>query len=181
MPHDLARSVDHYNLPSHEKSAIQRFYDRISGKASHAYAAVGSKLGMARHSVTEGAQSIRKGGEALVVGGLLGAVDAQLGKSDPTKSGLDLNVPVGAGYNLPIDGAVGVAGFVASMVPAMGKVAEDLQTVGIVGVASWSQRQVKAWVQGKNAAGALPASAAAPGAHGEFGGDPVLEWAARQS
>src|SRR5277367_2983974 len=180
MPHELSRSVEHYNLPSHEKSAIQRFYDRISGKASHAYSAVGSKLEMARHSVTEGAQSIRKGGEAFVVGGLLGAVDAQLGKGSAT-SGLDVNVAVGAGYNLPIDGAVGVAGFVASMVPAMGKVAEDLQTVGIVGVASWSQRQVKGWVQQKQTAAPLPAAGAAAGAHGEFGGDPVLDWAARQS
>jgi hypothetical protein len=178
MAHGLAvmHSVHRSNLPSSEKSAIQRFYDKLSGRGSALATSIGSKVGMAKHSVTEGMQSLRSGGEAVIVGGALGALDAQLSKSDPSKSGLDYPVSIGSGYNVPLDGGVGVLAFLASMAPQLAKFSGDLQTVGIVGVASWAQRQTKQWVAGASAAPSAPTSAPA-GVHG----DPILDWAANQS
>jgi hypothetical protein len=168
-------SVRRSHAPSSEKSAIQRFYDNLTHRGSGLATSVGQKLGMARHSISAGTQAIRKGGEAVLVGGLLGAVDAQLSKDDPSKSGLDYPVNIGGGYNVPIDGALGGLAMLASLAPQLAKGEEDLQTVGVVGLASWAQRQAKGWVQAKQ--GAAPsAPAAGAGVHG----DPVLDWAASQ-
>ena len=179
MTHSLAvmDSVRRSNLPNHEKSSIQRFYDNLTKRASGLSTSVGEKLGMARHSISAGSQAVRRGGEALLVGGALGALDAQLGKGDPTKSGLDVNINVGSGYNLPIDAAVGVAGFLASMAPSLAKAEDDLQTVGVIGVASWSQRMTKGWVAARQGAAPAGGGSAPAGVHG----DPVLDWAASQT
>lgn len=179
MAHSLAvmDSVRRSNLPDREKSSIQRFYDNLTRRASGISTTVGEKLGMARHSISAGSQAVRRGGEAILVGGGLGALDAQLSKGDPTKSGLDVNVAVGSGYNLPIDAAVGVAGFLASMAPSLAKAEDDLQTVGVIGVASWAQRMTKGWVAGRQAAGGGGSSPAPAG----MGADPILDWASQQT
>ena len=182
MPHSLAvlDSVRDSGLPHSEKTAIRRFYDRLApighrassmaasvgSSASSMAASVGSKLGLGHHTVVSGTRVLRAGGEALIVGGAIGALDAQLG-------GLDVNVPVGGGFSVPVDGAAGVLAYGASMVQALDGVSEDLERVGTIGVASWAARQAKTWVAAKKSA---PASST----NGEFGEDAVLKWAASQ-
>jgi len=167
VPHSLAvlDSVHRSNLPHSEKSAIRRFYEKLAPRASGAMSSIGHKLGMSRHVVVSGTHVLRAGGEAALVGAALGVLDA--------KVGLDVNVPIGAGYKAPIDGLGGLVAFGASMVPALETVSEDLNRVGVIGVASYAQRQAKQWAS--NAA-----STPVPGVSGEFGDDPVLAWAAKQ-
>ena len=182
MPHSLAvlDSVRSSNLPHSEKTAIRRFYEKLAPRAHSSVGSamssvqstvtsLGQKVGLSHHVAVKGTHALRAGGEALILGGALGALDAKLGT--PGKSGLDVNVPVGAGYSVPIDGVLGVVGMVASAVPALDIISDDARTAGIIGIASWSQRQAKEWVN------KTPTS---PSVQGEYGEDPVLAWASKQ-
>jgi len=178
MPSDLAviDSVQRSNLPASEKSAIARFYDRLT-RARGASSMARSAFGGLGQTATKGVTALRYGGEGLVVGGLLGALDGTLSK-DPTKSGLDVHVPIGAsGIDVPVDAIVGATALGASMLGAVDSVSGDLHTVGAVAIASWSQRMTRDWVRGRQstATGAAGSTAAI------VSGDPVLDWAARQS
>ncbi len=184
-------SVHRSSLPPSEKLAIQRFYESARGGAiragsavrggvSRAGSAVQSALGLSHHTVVKGGEVLRSGGEALLLGGGLGLLDAQLSKGKAAGvSGLDYGVSVGSySANIPIDGVVGVAAFAASMVPKLAPVAEDFNRAGVIGVASWSARMAKSWMQSAPAAGTAPAASAASGEFGQE--DAVMRWAAAQ-
>lgn len=179
MPDHLA-VLDHVsssNLPRHEKTAIRRFYERLAPRAGGLVSSTAAKLGLGPHTVVTAVEVVRATGEALLIGGAFGALDSQLGNA-PGKSGLDVNVPVGTGYNVPIDAAVGIAGMGLSMINGLDKVSEDMNRVGVIGLASWAQRQAKSWMQTRSSASTVPAALPATAvAHGEFAEDPILSWA----
>ncbi len=172
MPTSLALrdAVERSHLPASEKTHIRRYWESIAPRASALAARVQHGLGISSHVVHKGTEVLRAGGEAALLGGALGVLDAKLA------GGLDYPVNVFGGINVPIDLVSGLAGFGASMAPSLAKVSEDLSRAGVVGTASYAQRQAKAWAS--NAASAAGGAAApASTAHGE---DAVLAWAQQQ-
>ena len=173
MPTSIALrdAVSRSNLPASEKTHIRRYWESIAPRASALAARVQRGLGISGHVARTGTQALRAGGEAVLLGGALGVVDAKLA------GGLDYTATLGSNsVTVPIDLVAGIAGFGASMVPSLAVVSEDLNRLGVVGTASYAQRQAKAWAQGapgSGSGGAAPASTA----HGE---DAVLAWAAEQ-
>ena len=163
-------SVDHSTLPSSEKSAIRRFYEKIAPRAQAAVYSAGHKVGLSTHTITRGAGVLRSMSETAIVAGGLGVLDA--------KVGLDVNVPIGGGFKVPVDGLASLMAFGASLHPAVASVAEDLDRVGIITGASWAQRTAKEWASGASSAPA--ATSTAPAASTASGEDQVLSWARQQ-
>lgn len=161
MNYGLMQSVESSNLAPSEKSQMRKWYDRMQN---------GGYVARAKHHATEGAQAVRAGGEALLIGGMLGLADAEL------KNGLD--VPVGANHQIPLDGLIGVAGLVASVLPGPGEfVGRDLQNAGTVGLGIFSYRKTKEFQEKKIIAGGGISNAVSQIA-GEFGGSTVRRKAA---
>lgn len=128
--HSIAQS----NIPPEHKSAIRRFYDRVTGSMS---SPVYTK---ALGHVRETGAVVRQGGEALITGGLLGILDAE--------RGLDL----GANKNIPIDGIVAFLGLGGAVVMANDPlgIAPDLRNVGSEALAILVFRKAKAWREKEN-------------------------------
>ena len=123
MPTSLALrdAVERSHLPASEKTHIRRYWESIAPRASALAARVQHGLGISSHVVHKGTEVLRAGGEAALLGGALGVLDAKLA------GGLDYPVNVFGGINVPIDLVSGLAGFGASMAPSLAKVSEDLQ------------------------------------------------------
>jgi hypothetical protein len=191
MPHSLAildsnrhsmhDAVDRSSLPHSEKTAIRRFYEKMGGHVSRASHQIshgasqassmlnkaGAAIGLGPSTVVKATHVLRAGGEAIVVGAALGAIDQKNG-------GLDVTVPIGSGYKLPVDAVTGGVAFLASMVGALEPVSEDLNRIGVIGTASFAARKTKEWMSGAAAGGGSNVG-------GEFAGeDEVLAWAAKQ-
>ena len=171
MPTSLAlrESVNRSHVPLSEKLHIRRYWESIAPRASALAARAQSALGISSHVAHKGTEALRSLGEAAIVGGTLGVIDGKLA------GGLDQQVNLFGGFTVPIDAVAGAAGFIGSMIPSLDKVSGDLCRVGVVGAASYAQRQAKAWVT--NAAAAPAAGGATTGVHGE---DAVLSWAQSQ-
>jgi hypothetical protein len=118
----------------------------------------------AKNHVEGLAHGVRAGGESLIVGGALGAIEAQRGSLDWQPS---TNKPQ---VKIPIDGALAVLGLAGGIAMAGSGVhgpSEDLRNAGAAAAAIFSYRKTKEFVQQRKM-GAT--------AHGDvsFGEDPVL-------
>jgi hypothetical protein len=106
-----------------EKSAITRWVEKVTGKDLAKVAHV------SRQTVEGGVSSIVQGGEALVVGGGLGALHAEL------KTGLDVG-------KVPIDGVVAAVGLLGSVAAANHPLADNARRIGANALAVYSFRNV---------------------------------------
>jgi hypothetical protein len=131
-------------------SSIQRWYDAVKSG--------GAGLAKAKsHAMAAGA-GVRQGGEALLVGGLLGAMSVEL----PT--GLDVK-------KVPVDAVGGVAFLVASAAVAGEEYSTDLRNAGSTALAVFAYRKTQDLLaEKKRAGGGMPGYAAAKtvSAHGDY-------------
>lgn len=137
-------SVAQSNIPAHEKSAIKRWYERLTGKSVTA-------LGHAKAHVVQSGHVLRQYGESLVVGGLLGALHAEL------PNGLDIEV---GGKKAPIDGMLAAAGAVASIAFPHSPLSCEAANAGASGATIWAFRMINEH-QAKKKLAAKPATAPA--------------------
>ena len=96
----------------------------------------GNALGSAKKHVESGAQAVRQGGEALLVGALLAAIDVY-----GPKGGLDIPLDKSHKYAMPIDGAIGVAGLIAGVVLAGEEFAPDMRNAGATAMGIFAYRK----------------------------------------
>lgn len=146
--HSIAQS----NLPGEKKTAIRRFFERVTGSA------LTPEVHKAVSVAAEGGQLIRQDGEALIVGGLLGLADAE-GKLD-----------VGKDDKIPIDGVVAGLTAGAALLTAghpLG-LSTDLRNVSSIALGILTFRKTKKWREEKKGSAGL--SSVTPSAHG----DPIL-------
>lgn len=72
-------SLAHSNMPRHHKSVIAKYLDTLTGgRASQALKSTRG-LGVRGHHIEAGGHIVRSSTESLLVGGLLGAVHAEVG------------------------------------------------------------------------------------------------------
>ncbi len=115
-------SLEKSGAPRSEVSALKRWYDRTLANGGNTQE---SKIALAKLHVKAAGEGVRAGGEALLVGGTLGAIHQRL------PGGLDLKVGAGANIQqIPLDAVVGVLGLVGGAVGAQMDVGKDLQNVG---------------------------------------------------
>lgn len=117
--HELSES----GAPAGQISAIQRWYESVKGGSS---AMARAKL----HAAAAG-EGLRQGGESLLVGAMLGAMDTEL------KNGLDIKGKV------PADAVVGVAGLLAGAAMAHTPYGVDLRNAGGAGLAIFGYRKTR--------------------------------------
>ena len=171
MPHSLAvlDSVRHSTLPHSEKTAIRRYYVKLSPRISGLAARAESAMGMSRPMISKAGSAVRSLADGAVTGAVLGAVKGQVGS-------LDINVPIGQGYTVPAD-VIAAGGLAAlSVVGKFDIVSSDLRTGAAVCAASYTARQTEQWVANRKN------GAADAGVHGEpdVGEDAIVEWARQQ-
>lgn len=146
--HSIAQS----NLPNEKKTAIRRFFERVTGSA------LAPGYDKAVTVAAEGGQLLRQDGEALIIGAGLGMLAAE-GKLD-----------IGKNNNLPIDGLIAGGGALGALLLAnhpLG-VAPDLRNASAIALGILTFRKTQAWRE-KNK-GTASTSSASPSAHG----DPIL-------
>jgi hypothetical protein len=162
-PSAIART----DLPAAEKSALRRFVEQVRSGGS----IVATRAGATMHAT---GSAIRQGGEALLTGGVLGAIHGHTGTLDHGR------------HKVPVDGAVAGAGLLGSVALAMVGLDEfspDARNVGSAAAAVWSARMTKHFTELKKAGlplslpGSGPTPPPPPGAaaHGDFGADGSLD------
>jgi hypothetical protein len=125
--HMIAAHIAQSNMPdATKKSAIRKWYDGLTGGAT---SLVRDKVS---GHVREGGHVIRQSGEAVIMGGLLGIVDAEVG--------LDFK-------GFPIDGIVAALGMGASIYMAHDPygISADMRNIGSDALAILTYRKSKAW------------------------------------
>lgn len=154
MSQAMIADVQASNLPAKEKSAITSLIARVrGGTASLSGAAARAKMHMAA-----GGQALRQGGEAGVVGGLLGVLHAE--------KGLDMNVK---GHSVPVDGVVAAVALAGSVALAHEEFGPDLRNAGSAALSILAFRKgAELWA--KKRGKAVP-SLSAHGEDVEFGFD----------
>lgn len=158
--HAMLRHVESSNLPHAEKSMFRKYFDRMSG----------GHMARAKKHVAAGGNTIRQGGGALMVGGILGAISAKL------PNGLDANV---RGKTVPVDALVAVAGLGLGVVAAHEEFGQDLTNAGATATGIFAFRQTEKLVKAKMGQAAskpaLPAKAKVAGDYGaDYGEDPIV-------
>lgn len=129
-------------------NALQKWFDHVKSGSS-------AMTRAKQHAVATG-EGLRQGGEALLVGGILGAIHVE--------KGLDHN-------KVPVDAAGGVALLVASVALAHEPMGVDLRNAGSTALGIYGFRKTyELLAEKKRAAGKLPA---APSIAGEFAGESV--------
>ncbi len=114
-------------LPSPVKSQVRQWYERTLANGGDSYE---SKIALAKLHARAAGEGIRAGGEALLVGGVLGAAHAHL------RGGLDVR-------KVPIDAVAGVLGIVAGTFAAQEEVGKDLANAGAAALAVFSFRKTQ--------------------------------------
>ena len=166
----LAR-VETSNLPTSQKSAIRRLYERArSGGLASAY----GKVKSVGHAAGRAA---RQGGEGAVTGAAIAGLETLQHKL-PAKL-----------QNVPVSAVVGVAGLAGSIVLHSEEYSGDLATMGAVGIGIFAHQQTQQFLakQGAKISGEaadmapenpgypFPASNANyPGMNDDIGTDPVV-------
>jgi hypothetical protein len=153
------RAVESSNLPASQKSAFARWYDSSVGKYS------GGMARAKKHVVGTGA-AVRKGGEGLIVGAVLGAASAHL------KGGLDMKLTATSATTIPLDAAGGALLLGASILWAHEEVAPDLANAGANAWAVFGFRKTEEYMN-KAKGGATVTG------EGDFGEDPIIRLARR--
>ena len=147
-------SVEGSNLPSHEKSKIRNWVEKVSGGLSkHRSQAMGH--------VNQIAQVARGGGEALLTGGALGFLHAEM------KTGLDMGEE-----KIPLDGIVAVVGLGGAIMAGGHETATDLRNTGQTALGILSFRKTHDWIAEKKiqkgeVPGSSNVSASSPKVHGD--------------
>lgn len=152
-------SIASSNIPHREKSAIRRWYEKVSG---------GGITHRAKGHIMETGHALRQGGESLLVGGILGAAHASM------KNGLDYEVK---GGHVPADAVVGVVGMVGGVVMANDGVGADLRNAGAAGLTVFAFRKTNELVARKNMQGGAAAGKtlkAAGDSDVDIGEDPIV-------
>jgi len=112
------RELEGSNMPAATKSSLRRWWDENKD----------SKLVQAKLHVAAAGQGVRAGGEALFVGGLLGAAHAM----SPT--GLDIK-------KVPVDAVGGALAIVASIGMAHTEIGSDLRNAGTTALGVFAFRK----------------------------------------
>jgi hypothetical protein len=156
-------AIESSNLPSHHKSSIRKWLDRATG---------GAGLGRAKAHALATGHVLRQGGEAVLVGGALGAIKAERAE------GLDIK------GKMPIDGIAGAAFLAASIGVANHEVSTDLRNAGSNALTVFAFRKSEQYFLNRKGMGAPPPAAAVPGpaagggaapaAAGDYGEDPIV-------
>lgn len=147
------RSIMHSNLPAREKSVIRDFVDRHTGGKATAQLMHLGKTGLSRLHASHGQSLIRQGGEAVVVGGLLGAVNATVGLDYGTKK-------------IPVDATLAVAAAGAAVILHRSGLSTEARNVMSSSLTVYAFRKVSAMM------GKVPASGTAVA--GESDEDPII-------
>jgi hypothetical protein len=113
------------NMPSGAKSAIQRWFNSSSGPGGDGSA---SKLARAKLHAKAAGESLRSGGESVIVGAGLGALHASL------ETGLDYK-------KVPIDAAAGAVLMVAGVALATEEYGKDLSNAGAAALTVFAFRK----------------------------------------
>lgn len=116
-------AVSSSNLPAPEKkTAIRKLYEAMTGQ---------TQIAAVSHA-REGFQVVRSAGEAAIIGGLLGYIDAEHGLDYGNKK-------------IPIDGVISGLGFAASVFFANDPsgLSRDMQNIGSDALAILTYRKVK--------------------------------------
>jgi putative hemolysin len=148
------------NMPAAQKSAIRRWYENN-------IAADGAQGAIARAKMhaSVAVENVRAGGEALIVGGGLGALAAT--------HGLDYKAGTAS---VPIDASLGIAALATSAAMAHTPFAGDARNAGITALGVFAFRKtygVIAELQKKN--GKTPVAFAGEDVDADFGGeDPII-------
>lgn len=117
------------NMPSEQKSALQRWYDSSKGPGG------GNPLALAKLHVKAAGEGLRAGGESILVGGILGAVHAKL------PGGLDVKPSATSTRAVPVDAVAGVLGLLAGTFMAQEECGKDLANAGAACLAVFSFRK----------------------------------------
>lgn len=117
--HELSES----GLPSSQQSAIKRWYESVKGGSN--------AMARAKMHAAAAGEGLRQGGEGLLVGGLLGAVDTEL------KNGLDIK------GKAPIDAIIGVGGLLAGAAMAHTPYGVDMRNAGAAAIAVFGYRKTR--------------------------------------
>jgi len=137
-------------------SAIREWYDRAMGGTTHSTA-------MTRpESHESGGTAVRGGIESVLVGGVMGALEAEL------PEGLDIK------GKAPIDAIAGIAGLITAAAAGGHEMSRDALNVGTVSMGIFSFRKTYALIAAKKAlAGAPPPKGSLAKAHGPAAGLPA--------
>jgi hypothetical protein len=110
-------------LPAQTKTSIRQFYEQHLANGR-------DPIALAKLHANAAGQGLRAGGEAILVGGVLGAAHAHL------RGGLDVK-------KVPIDAVAGVLGIVAGTFAAQEEVGKDLANAGAACLAVFSFRKTQ--------------------------------------
>jgi len=144
MSSDLAVLAQRSDTGPGAKSMLRKFYEKVTATTASAKT----------HALATG-HAVRQGGEALVVGGALGALHAELA------TGLDVK-------KVPIDAAVAAGAMVAGIAFANEDVSKDLLNAGSAAAAVYAFRKSHDWMaQKKLSQGQIPGSTAAKASSGK--------------
>ncbi len=141
-----------YTTSSPPKSGIRRLYESM--QTHH-----GATMSRAKAHAVETAHSFRQGGESLVVGAILGGIQAE----NFARGGLDVR-------KVPVDAVVGVAGVAAAVYMAQDSVAPDLRNAGCAALAVFAFRKTAELVAKQKARKGV----AAAGEYSDMGEDPII-------
>lgn len=119
------QSLAQSGMPAQQQSSVVKWYNKTLAAGGNTEQ---SKLALAKLHVKAAGEGLRAGGESLLVGGILGAVHAQL------PGGLDFK-------KVPIDAVAGVLGIAAGAVGAQMEVGKDLQNAGAAALAVFAFRK----------------------------------------
>lgn len=141
-------------VSSKDKNALQKAFDRAMGSPA---------LAKAKMHAIAGAHAVRQTGEALVVGGLLGAAHVEL------STGLDIK-------KVPVDAVAGVVLSGLGVALADEEVGTDLRNAGAAAMSVFAFRKAYEIVATKKIQrGGVPGGVVGPkgalSAHGEFGAE----------
>lgn len=155
-------------------SGIRTWWNSVSGSG---------RLERAHKHVQSGGHVLRAGGESLIVGAGLGAIDAKL------KGGLDQPLGKDGKHHVPIDAALGVGAAIVAVAMAHEEVGTEFRNISATALSIFGYRKGKEFVSEKlkskegggkasatleagAASASLTAKTGAASAHGEE--DPII-------
>lgn len=144
----LAHPAALAHVPHEERSAVRKWYERLTGKPLYAFQ-------KARAHAVQTGHTLRQYGESLVVGGILGAAHAEL------PNGLDLKV---GGKEVPLDLAGAAIGAIAGIMAAGSPLAAEASNAGAACATVFAFRKINEHQAAKKLASATTAKPAAGGA-----------------
>lgn len=158
-------SMEKAGAPRAEVNRLKAWADRALNRDS----GEASAIAKAKLHVQAAGEALRGGGEALLVGGTLGAIHAKL------PGGLDMKIGTGANiHQIPIDGAIGAMGLIMGVFGAQMEVGKDLQNAGAAATAIFAFRKTNDLIvtAQRKASGVTPGGGAA--LPGQLVGHPVI-------